>query len=365
MKFFKSIRISVWGWSILAVALTLNASAAPLKIGDPAPRLQAAQWVQGGPVQGFDSNHVYLIAFWNSENGACRSAIPRLNGIWEKYKDNHLVVIGQNVMEKDDRTVPEFVKEMGDKMTFPVALDDKSQNPDGAMVANWLQAAGQPGVPVAFIVSQQGKVVWIGHPLLLGQSVLESILAGQFDVAAFASEFEKHQQVQEQETHLTEKLNTALKNKDWEAADAVLTKMEAAAPASARPHFNTIRLRLLVSRHDFAGAVKLAGTLSDASPRDAYLQNEMAWMLVTTPGLDAAGLALAEKMAERANLAANSKNSGILDTLARAEFLTGKTQAAIATEQQALEVEPDDPTKIMLKKNLDDYQQGKLPQVQE
>ena len=55
-----------------------------------------------------------------------------------------------------------FVKKMGDKMTYSVALDDKSSDKKGAMAKNWMEAAGQEGIPTAF-GGQKGKIAWIGH----------------------------------------------------------------------------------------------------------------------------------------------------------------------------------------------------------
>jgi hypothetical protein len=41
---------------------------------------------------------------------------------------------------------------MGEKMTYRVALDDKSTLKKGTMAETWLTAAGESGIPVAFIV---------------------------------------------------------------------------------------------------------------------------------------------------------------------------------------------------------------------
>jgi hypothetical protein len=51
-----------------------------------------------------------------------------------------------------------------------------------------------------------------------------------------------------------------------------------------------------------------------------------------------------------------------LDTLARVQFMNGKTNEAVATEQKALDIAPDE-QKGFLKKFLTSYQEGKLPKV--
>lgn len=352
--------------TMLAGILTAGApaNAATLKIGDPAPPLQTGKWVQGDPVQTFDSNHVYIVEFWATWCGPCRASIPHLNQIWQNNKDKGLIVIGQNVWEQDESGVPAFVKKMGDNMTYRVALDDKSKDKDGAMATTWMKAADQNGIPTAFIVNRQGKIAWIGHPMTLEDSVLNQILANKFDTATFAKEYNDQQQAQGQEEAASKKLSQALKDKDWDAADAALAQIEKTLPESARSQAAPDRLVILLGRKDYAGAYKLASSLSDASPNDAYVQNQLAWTLATANGVDQQGVALAKKIADRANTASGGKESGILDTLARAQFMSGQTNEAVATEQKAVELSSDD-TKDSLKKCLEEYQQGKLPEVQE
>jgi len=81
-----------------------------LKIGDPAPTLQVAKWVQGEPVEGFARGKACIVEFWGVYCGPCRTVIPHLNELQRKYQDKGLVVIGQDVMEDDVTKVEPFVK---------------------------------------------------------------------------------------------------------------------------------------------------------------------------------------------------------------------------------------------------------------
>ena len=35
-----------------------------LRVGDPAPSLQVAEWIKGQPVSAFEAGKVYLVEFW-------------------------------------------------------------------------------------------------------------------------------------------------------------------------------------------------------------------------------------------------------------------------------------------------------------
>ncbi|HRT09981.1 MAG TPA: TlpA disulfide reductase family protein [Candidatus Paceibacterota bacterium] len=164
--------------AVLVLAAGLAAQAATLKVGDPAPKLEVGKWVQGDPVTRFEPGKAYLVEFWATWCGPCRATIPHLNELHNKFKDKGLVVIGQNVWERDESLVAPFVKKMGDKMTYRVALDDKSANKEGKMAKSWMEAAGRNGIPSAFLVDKSGKIAWIGHPMQLKEAQIEKVLGG-------------------------------------------------------------------------------------------------------------------------------------------------------------------------------------------
>ena len=348
----------------VALAMAAQSTNAALKIGDPAPKLQVGQWIQGEPVKAFDTNHVYIVEFWATWCGPCRVSIPHLNQWWQKFKDKGVVVIGQDVWEQDDSAVAPFVKKMGDQMTYRVALDDKSQDKDGAMATTWMKAANQDGIPTAFIVNKQGRIAWIGHPMELTEELLNDILADDYDVAHAAADYAQRQQNREQLMDLSKKLGASLRQKDWDSAEATVAQMEKLLPVDQRGSLDAVRFQILLGRKDYADAYKLAGSISDGHPDNAALQNELAWFIVAQPGLEKRDLALAEKMAGRANQATQGKEPGVLDTLARVQFMSGKTNEAVATEQKAVDL-ADGPLKERLQQILVGYQQGKLPEATE
>ena len=154
-----------------------------LQVGDPAPELRQGRYVQGESVANLETGKVYVIEFWATWCGPCRAAIPHLNQLHEKYKDQGLVVIGQNCRERGtgiETSVTAFVANMGSNMTYRVALDNVEGN-TGKMSQTWMKAAGRNGIPSSFVVDQAGRIAWIGHPSGL-DDVVEKVLAGTFDI---------------------------------------------------------------------------------------------------------------------------------------------------------------------------------------
>ena len=170
-------------FTLAASTLLPLTATATLKVGDPAPKLEPGKWVQGEPVKEFQKGKAYIVEFWATWCPPCRASIPHLNEVYLKYKDKGLVVIGQDCSETDESRVAPFVKQMGDKMTYRVALDDQQ----GQMAKTWLKAAGLTGIPSAFLVDTKGVIAWIGHPMKLQEQVIEDVIAGTYDVRKAAA----------------------------------------------------------------------------------------------------------------------------------------------------------------------------------
>jgi thiol-disulfide isomerase/thioredoxin len=176
---------------LLAACLLPAMAAEKLAPGMPAPPLVSGEFIQGEPVKEFEKDKVYVVEFWATWCGPCVATIPHVNDLQKKFADKGLVVIGQNVWERDTSKVKPFVEKMGEKMTYRVAMDDKSDGGKGKMAETWMQAAGQKGIPSAFVVDKKGSIAWIGHPARLNEELLGQIIDGTFDPAAYAEKMKK------------------------------------------------------------------------------------------------------------------------------------------------------------------------------
>lgn len=354
----KSLALLV-GFSLLVAVQ--NASA-QLTIGLAAPKLLVGQWIQGEPVAGFDTNHIYIIEFWATWSKSARESIPHLNELAKKFQDKGVIVIGQDVWDADEAVAP-FVKRMGDKMTYRVALDDKSHSSEGFMAEHWWKRGPANGIPSAIIVNQQGRIAWIGHPLNLREPLINDLLSGHYDLDQAAATYVQDQQLLIKCNEISGRLYVALKQKQWDLAAATMDELMTANP-KLKADYGDIRFQILFGQKKYRAAYALARSLSDQQPTNGELQNSLAWTIVSQDGVEQRDLALAQKFADRAIKATNAKDPASLDTLARLQFMTGKKAEAIATEQAALKLAPDE-EKDSYRKCLVNYQADQLPEVYE
>jgi thiol-disulfide isomerase/thioredoxin len=216
-----------------------------LGVGDPAPALKTGKWLQGEPVKQIENDKVYVVEFWATWCGPCVATIPHLNELQKKFADKGLVVIGQNVWEDDDKAVPKFIKKMGDKMSYRVALDDKQDSEEGEMANRWMKAAKQDGIPTAFVVGKDGKIAWIGHPMSGLDEVVEQVLAGTFDPKKAAEIQARIEQEAEKAALIYEGIGSALDEGNWEGAMKKVDELEKTLPAEERAGLIQLRVQIL------------------------------------------------------------------------------------------------------------------------
>ena len=318
-----------------------KAIAPMLKAGDPAPQLAVGEWVQGGPITELSKGKAYLVEFWATWCGPCVASIPHLNELHLKFKDKGLVVIGQNVSEQDQTVVKPFVTRMGRKMTYPVALDNVTESSKGSMLECWLNAAGQNGIPCAFLVGKDGKLAWIGSPSELTEKMIEDVLAGTFDaskVAATAPTPQKN----------TPKSREVERAETWQEFHDDIQKM------------------------NWDSAALLARKLS-VDEADPWQLLSLASGLLENESLQGDSLEAAYTMADKANkvviLGVDNRRGKArhLQVLARAAFMKGEKNKAITLLKEAIGLidDPEGNSNYMsvLQSTLHDYEAGHLPKT--
>ena len=347
-------RLLVFAVSICALQSAIGA----LKVGDPAPKIQVSRWVQGEPVNEYAGDKVYIVEFWATWCGPCVSSIPHLNEIHQRHKDKGLVVIGQNVMEEDAKAVTAFVKGMAGKMTYRVALDDKAEG--GFMARNWLTAAGQNGIPCAFVVSKKGKIAYIGHPMSLKESLLETLLGEPSattpkTIASVAATAPTAKAVE-----LAGRAETEIRAGKLAEAEASIAELHEALTDDFRYVGGLLDIELLLARKQAEDALQLSRMLCEDFAKNPQVIAAVAARLVSPPDASTALLAAAEKIATPLSAGAGDGQSSAFATLAKIAFLRGDKARAVELQAKAasLAAAADAPA---AKTTLDAYQKGELP----
>lgn len=338
--------------TLLTVAAALSAtwsSAQELTLGSNAPKLEVKEFVKGEAVKSFEKGKTYVVEFWATWCGPCRTSIPHLTKLQKQYKD--LTIIGVAILEQDQSAVADFVEEMGDKMDYRVALDkvpEGSDGDEGAMVKNWMEPAEQAGIPFAVVVNGEGKVAWIGHPGELDEP-LEKIMAGKWDIAAEVLKL-KEIVAQRKKLESTFKKLQALFGKFEDDGDVTELLKELDVASKDLPdradQFSLIKFQVLSSPKGNADQALLLGTklMESELGEDAEALNNLAWMLVAPDRekkADAKLLKFALKAALKADNLSKREDPSIADTLAKAYFDNGQLEKAVETQERVIELAVD------------------------
>ncbi len=106
---------------------------------------------------------------------------------------------------------------------------------------------------------------------------------------------------------------------------------------------------------EYKGALSDYKSALKMNPKDSGIHNNLAWLYATANDEKFRDKGKALEHAKKAAELSKERNAEILDTLARAYFINGKINEAIATENKALKLKPYNDG---FKKNLKIYQKA-------
>ncbi len=203
-----------------------------LTIGDAAPPLKVTGWSKGTPVKELKKGNVYVVEFWATWCGPCIQSMPHLSDMADKNKGKATFISvntwdyrgsdgKQEAAAAHVERVNKFIKENDAKMRYNIALDDEKDTTS----TTWMRAAGQNGIPCAFIINAEGVIAWIGHPMEM-EEVLEKVNAKSWDLAAYKVEFEKRASKQREAMAARAKLAEIAKKGDMAAFDEAMKKSD-------------------------------------------------------------------------------------------------------------------------------------------
>ncbi len=325
-----------------------------LGIGDPAPALAFDAWVKGDKVEGIQKGKVHVIEFWATWCGPCIAVMPHLSELQKKHPEVVVVSVAASERGSDEAAklekVKTFVEGKGDTMGYRVVYAGDPNK----MTMPWMRAAGQRGIPCAFIVDKESNVAWIGHPMEM-DGPLEQILAGKWDVATAKKAQDEQRAAEEAQMKLMMALRNAEASGDFTPAVDTIKEFLAKTP-NDQLKMQLVQI-LAVRMGKPAEAWNYAEEIYASKKDDAMMMNALAWMIVdpqggvTEPNLD-----LALKCAEAGMKASKGENGALIDTMARVVFRKGDVARAIELQKQAIEKSADGRMKDEMKTTLAEYE---------
>jgi len=290
--------------AMVTVSLGCAGLACAGDLGDPAPPLHVSTWVKGAPVDvtAGRGEKIYIIEFWAPWCQVCRQCAPLLSRVQDTYRERGVVIVAIAQPKEKPEVVQTFVAEMGEKLTYAVALDDDGQTWQAYMGAFGFELND---VPHVFVIDREGRLIWHDVPQRLPR-ILDRIVAGEFDVETARKLMAEREQVRARYRQ-AQKLRFVYYSR-------------VSRPGSAEKARATGEEFLRLA-HDNPGLV-----------------NDFSWEIMTHRGIADRDLDLAKKAAKLAYDGCEGQDPAIVDTYARAFFETGQIHEAIQFQRRAVEL---------------------------
>lgn len=122
-------------------------------LGEEPPDIFAAHWLNtdSPPTLAGLRGKVVMIEFWATWCGPCVAAIPHLNEFQQKYGPDGLRILG--ITDQEREVVETFQKATPSPIEYTIGA--------GSFLG---EKYGVWGIPHAFVIGRDGKLLWHGHP---------------------------------------------------------------------------------------------------------------------------------------------------------------------------------------------------------
>lgn len=386
-----------------------------LTIGSKAPAIDVEHWVSDGngkfkPVTEFEADNVYVVEFWATWCGPCIASMPHLAETQNKFLGKSVQII--SISDEDLETVNEFLERpvRGARKPAAEATEDEKKteepkkkaeattygeltsayclttDPDGSVKTDYMEAAGQNGIPTSFIVGKTGLIEWIGHPMSMDEPLSE-VVAGKWDREAFLEEFRKEQERELLMAKLSKRMQkgdtegaltllddaiagaegdeetvsayqqlkfrvrvssaaTKIQGDEVEEGLAELDNISKDATDAEKSQISMLRVNLLLSKGLHEDVINTLTAMTESEMPDSSMLNQLSWQIYEAAKEDEEfpkELVEAATTAAEKAVAGDPENGMILDTLAHLLHLQGELDRAIELQSKAVDNAGDAP----------------------
>jgi len=330
---------------LLAAAGYAQQSKKPLAIGDDAPEFKVAHWLKNASRATVERGNVNVVEFWATWCGPCLAGVPHLSKIAEEYQSKEVKVFGISVLERRTTDLDSLKRFMlgakGQQMHYIVGADDSNK----FMSTNWMRATGHGGIPFAMVVDKQGKIAWMGHPLLMDKP-LEQIVNGSWDLGVARARYLEDKRLDSIDNSIIPHFNTFM-GKDYASGLMAIDSLLKREPA--------LKYRYYTAHFTFACLLMTDPGQAVAYARKAWAANDIPnWKGVS----DMVGYGLSKGKQFPASvyqLAVDALDAQLshypwamnfpttYDEMAGYEYLSGNSGKAVEYENKAIDLVKNDP----------------------
>ncbi|MCH2145321.1 MAG: TlpA family protein disulfide reductase [Phycisphaerales bacterium] len=315
-----------------------------LQVGSKAPSatFAGAKLISGdAPPPSFEKGKTYVVEFWATWCGPCLKSIPHLNDLSQRLRRKGVMFIG--VSDENPDKVSDFVKKKGSGMSYTVISDVKKDYNKA-----YMSAAGQKGIPTAFIVGPTGNIVYIGHPM---EDEFERVLM-------LCSDGKYDPELSERAQPLMDAVEVSIATRDWRQAHRQLDSI-IQIDSWIFSDLMIRKYKMMLNEQGLPGEAEayLRKQLNVYHNKPDVLE-DIAFLMINDPDIENGNMEIAEQAVAQVAAIKGEKSPEVLELVATLAFHKGDLDQAIDCQFQAW-MAADAGYKADLKRGLDRYKSEK------